>query len=237
VAGIPKALFSNCKGMILISVVEVGFIFSGNVGTGIILAKNKDGTWSKPAACGLTGIGWGLLVGGSVKDIIVFIMDDQTLEGVSGDSGLKMGGQLELTIGPWGRTAKVDIGVSNRGLSGTFSIAYSKGAFFGMNIEGAVVGTRNAVNSYFYEKDVTARQILFSDEVEIQFPTNKVTLMDEVYAKLDKLSAGVAEETSAEEEAKKAAAKEQADKAAESANKMEGVLKVDAATEAAKEAK
>jgi lipid-binding SYLF domain-containing protein len=55
--GVPKALFEKCKGLILISVIEAGFIFSGNVGTGLLLAKKKDGAWSAPCAVGLTGIG------------------------------------------------------------------------------------------------------------------------------------------------------------------------------------
>lgn len=80
--GIPKDLFEKCKGIVLISVLEVGFIFSGNVGTGIVLAKKDDGvSWSNPVACGLTGVGWGLLVGGSVKDVMIFIMDENSLSG------------------------------------------------------------------------------------------------------------------------------------------------------------
>lgn len=82
--GIPKDLFEKCKGIVLISVLEVGFIFSGNVGTGIVLSKKDDGvSWSNPVACGLTGVGWGLLVGGSVKDVMIFIMDENSLSGKS----------------------------------------------------------------------------------------------------------------------------------------------------------
>ena len=39
--GIPKAFFETCVGVVLMSVVEVGFIFSGNVGTGIILVNRR----------------------------------------------------------------------------------------------------------------------------------------------------------------------------------------------------
>jgi SH3 domain-containing YSC84-like protein 1 len=42
-------------GIILISVIEAGFIFSGNIGTGIVLAQKADGSWSAPSAIGLTG--------------------------------------------------------------------------------------------------------------------------------------------------------------------------------------
>ena len=39
-AGIPRGMIKNCKGIILLSVVEAGFIFSGNVGTGVIIGKS-----------------------------------------------------------------------------------------------------------------------------------------------------------------------------------------------------
>jgi lipid-binding SYLF domain-containing protein len=38
--GIPRGMIKNCKGIILLSVVEAGFIFSGNVGTGVIIGKS-----------------------------------------------------------------------------------------------------------------------------------------------------------------------------------------------------
>jgi lipid-binding SYLF domain-containing protein len=54
--GVPKGLFQQeLFGIVLISVVEAGFIFSGNVGTGILLARYDDGKWSPPCAVGLTG--------------------------------------------------------------------------------------------------------------------------------------------------------------------------------------
>lgn len=53
--GVPRKFFETCVGLILISVVEVGFIFTGNIGTGILMAKKDDGSWSAPSAIGLTG--------------------------------------------------------------------------------------------------------------------------------------------------------------------------------------
>mgnify|MGYP006198698643 CR=1 FL=1 len=53
--GVPRGFFENCVGLILISVLEAGFIFSGNVGTGILIAKKDEKSWSPPSAIGLTG--------------------------------------------------------------------------------------------------------------------------------------------------------------------------------------
>jgi lipid-binding SYLF domain-containing protein len=234
--GVPHGLFSqDLKGIILISVVEVGFIFSGNVGSGIIMARDSaTDTWSTPCAVGLTGVGWGFLVGGSLKDLMIFIYNTNTLGGVSGDSGLKLGGQAELTLGPFGRSGQVHLDLSGQGAGATVAVAFSKGAFMGLSVEGSVVGPRHAVNETFYGMACHPGDIL-ADKVKI--PDGKVTLIQEVYDKLKKLSTGETHEPDAKEQQKKVAAKVAADKAAVSGNVASGVVQVDAKVEAAKEAR
>lgn len=234
--GVPKGLFNeNLKGMILISVIEAGFIFSGNVGTGIFMTKQSDGkTWSPPCAVGLTGIGWGFLVGGSVRDVMVFMYDDNTVAAATSDAGVKFGGQAEFTVGPFGRSAQVSVDLSNKGIGGSVSVAFTKGAFLGLNIEGAVVGARHAANQAFYGEPYSPQDIVLLGRAKV--PEGKVTLLEEVYDKLNKLAEGsVKESVTADEAAKQAAAKAAADAAASEANKAPDVVQVDAAAEAAKE--
>jgi lipid-binding SYLF domain-containing protein len=235
--GVPKSLFSkDLKGIVLISVVEVGFIFSGNVGTGILMARDSGtNAWSPPCAVGLTGVGWGFLVGGSLKDLMIFMYNEETLGGVTGESGLKLGGQAELTLGPFGRSAQLHLDVSSRGAGATVAVAFSKGAFLGVSVEGSVVGPRHAVNETFYGMACNPDDIL-NKQFAVKIPEDKVTLIQDVYDKLKKLGAGETHEPDAMEEEKKAAAKEAADKAAEVANVAADVVQVDAAVEAAKEA-
>jgi lipid-binding SYLF domain-containing protein len=234
--GVPRGLFNqDLKGIILISVVEVGFIFSGNVGSGIIMTHDSEtDAWSPPCAVGLTGVGWGFLVGGSLKDLMIFIYNTETLGGVSGDSGLKLGGQAELTLGPFGRSGQVHLNMSGKGAGGTVAVAFSKGAFIGLSVEGSVVGPRHAVNETFYGMPCHPDDIL-ADKVKL--PEGKVTLIQEVYDKLMKLSSGETHEPDAKEQEKKAAAKVAADKAAEAGNAAVDVVQIDAKAEAAKEAR
>jgi len=100
------------------------------------MTKNSDGSWSAPCAVGLTGMGWGLLAGASVKDVFMFLMDQETVNSVMSENGLKVGAQAELTVGI-GRNAKGDFDFSGRGVGVPISIAFTKGAFLGFNIEGA----------------------------------------------------------------------------------------------------
>lgn len=119
--GIPRGMIKNCKGIILLSVVEAGFIFSGNIGTGVIIANKYNGTWSPPSALGLGGIGWGFMVGAEVKDLVICVMDDTTLDTLSGEHQIKVGGQIAATVGPVGREAEVAFNVSEKGAGGTYT--------------------------------------------------------------------------------------------------------------------
>ena len=142
--GIPKEMFGKAIAICVVSVVEAGFIFSGNVGTGILLRRiPTDGddagtasSWSPPVAMGLTGVGWGFLVGGQIKETITFVFDEMSLDGMLGDVGVKFGAQAALTAGPFGRTYDVSLGLSNKGAAGTVTVALSKGLFGGLNVEG-----------------------------------------------------------------------------------------------------
>jgi len=68
------------------------------VGTGILLKKKESDAgvgWSAPVACGLTGVGWGMLVGGSIKDLMIFVFDEATVDKIGFDkTGLELGAQV-----------------------------------------------------------------------------------------------------------------------------------------------
>jgi lipid-binding SYLF domain-containing protein len=41
-----------------------------SVGTGYCLLRNLDGSWSNPVACGVAGVGFGILIGAALKDVV-----------------------------------------------------------------------------------------------------------------------------------------------------------------------
>jgi lipid-binding SYLF domain-containing protein len=93
-----------------------------------------------------------------------------------------------LTVGQLGRAHTFDAVAAEHGFGTVHSVAFSKGAFLGLSVEGSVVGARNKVNQQFYGRtDLTSADLL-NGAVEV--PTDKVTVLDDVYAKLRKLSAG-----------------------------------------------
>jgi lipid-binding SYLF domain-containing protein len=38
------------------------------------LLKNLDGSWSNPVACGVAGVGFGILIGAALKCVVIIFM-------------------------------------------------------------------------------------------------------------------------------------------------------------------
>lgn len=191
VRGIPGILFQSCQGIILISAVSTTFLLNGSAGTGIVLAKlnakeglkSEDIRWSLPCACACTGTGWGIGMGITVQDILIFIMDKDTLHGLGNSRmGLSLGAHVGITVGV-GRNASFTLGRKG----GTVSIAFTKGAYAGASLDGGLIGVRPGVNEKFYGKPVKSLDILMGNE-ELQLPKEREMIMDEIYETLSILS-------------------------------------------------
>lgn len=186
--GLHPGLFGpGLLGISFMTIVEIAFLFSGNVGTGIIMARRKDGSWSPPSAIGISGLGWGFIVGASVKHIVYLIYDRETIKAMSGDVGVQFGAQVEASLGNWGRTAEVTSVLTNKGMGQNVGLSYSSGVFGGISVEGAVCNPRSKINEKFYGKKVRPSEILF-EAGAVEIPEG--TLYPEILAKLELLCGG-----------------------------------------------
>lgn len=55
------------------SVAKAGFVFSARAGSGIVIARLADGTWSAPSAVGTAGGGVGFQVGVEVAEFLIIL--------------------------------------------------------------------------------------------------------------------------------------------------------------------
>ncbi|VEU33960.1 unnamed protein product [Pseudo-nitzschia multistriata] len=158
---IPLDLLQSAKGLIFLTVIKAGFVVSGRIGTGLLIARvdGEDGArsnpqqkWSAPCALGTIGMGWGMLAGGDITHYLVVLTTEEAVEAVLSGGKVQLGTELGVAIGPVGRMSQVSASASNTewALHPAYSYAHSKGLFAGMSIEGAVLGARNDVNAKFY---------------------------------------------------------------------------------------
>lgn len=59
---IPDAILKQAKGLAILTVAKVGVMVTYNIGTGLVVARRQDGSWSPPSAVSTFGIGWGAQV-------------------------------------------------------------------------------------------------------------------------------------------------------------------------------
>ena len=223
-AGLPKDIVANCHGVLLMSVVEVGAIFSGSIGSGILIRKSPifGMKWSPPCACKLHGAGFGLAIGGAHKDFLTFFLDNDSVRAIASGKEFTFGAQNSHVLGHFGHTQGLDFNNLNNGV---ISVSFSDGAFLGVSLEGAKVTPNQKVNEHFYGQPVTAQKII--EGIAVKMPCDKVTLMDQVHAKLEILSMGETVEPDADEHAAVEAAKQQADKAHEDIKSDPEIVELD----------
>jgi lipid-binding SYLF domain-containing protein len=65
---IPDAILRQAKGLAIITVVKVGMMVTYNIGTGLVVARREDGSWSPPSAISTFGAGWGAQVSKFISD-------------------------------------------------------------------------------------------------------------------------------------------------------------------------
>lgn len=69
---IPKSVLSSAQGFAIFTVLKAGFIWSGKMGTGVVIARNmEDGSWSAPSCIGTGGVGVGFQIGADISEVRV----------------------------------------------------------------------------------------------------------------------------------------------------------------------
>ncbi|RHZ12926.1 hypothetical protein DYB26_010685, partial [Aphanomyces astaci] len=172
---IPLPLLTNAQGIAFLTVLKVGFVVTGRLGTGLVLSKLPDGSWyfnichvhvmmashrSAPSAIATAGIGWGAQIGGEVTDFVIILNTRGAVDTFCAQGQVNLGAELGVAAGPVGRVAAgaVEAGQMNMSYISIGNVLF--GLFIGISLEGSVVMARPDVNREFYGKDITAAELL-----------------------------------------------------------------------------
>ncbi|KAG6535829.1 uncharacterized protein LOC122020569 [Zingiber officinale] len=157
---IPDVILKQAKGLAILTVVNVGIMVTYKVGTGLVLSRREDGTWSPPSAISSFGIGWGAQAGGELTDYIIVLRNEAAIKTFSSNGHLSIGAGLSAAAGIFGRAAEADIRAGDGGIAACYTYSCSKGAFVGCALNGSMVTTRVSENSRFYGAPIKASKIL-----------------------------------------------------------------------------
>ncbi|KAH7929345.1 DUF500-domain-containing protein [Leucogyrophana mollusca] len=158
---IPRSVLESAKGFAIFSIFKAGFLFSARAGTGIVIAKLPDGTWSAPSAIGSAGLGVGSQLGAEMTDFLVILNSTSAVKTFMSSGSLTLGGNMSIAVGPIGRSGEAVGSVNTSGkVAAMYSYSKTRGLFGGLSIEGSVIVERQDANAQAYNSDVTAKMLL-----------------------------------------------------------------------------
>ncbi|CAI5708699.1 unnamed protein product [Hyaloperonospora brassicae] len=156
---IPIAMLERAHGLAIMTIVKAGFFVVGKVGTGIVLSRLSDGSWSAPSAIGTVGLGGGFEFGGEIVEVMIILGSPAAVQ-VFHSPQVNLGAGLDVAVGMYGRSAAAAAAFSSTGLNGNYSYSISKGLYAGISLQGSVISARNDLNRKFYGQDLEPSALL-----------------------------------------------------------------------------
>ena len=158
-----RSLLTGAKGvMIYPQVLRGAFVFGVSGGSGVFLARDeKASAWGGPAFYTIGETSFGLQAGGDAAEIVLVALTERGVSALLAPS-TKLGVDTAIAAGPVG----AGVSASTAGLSAdVVSYTRTKGIYAGMSLQGAIVGTRGALNQAYYGQAASPTDILIRRSV------------------------------------------------------------------------
>lgn len=157
---IPDLLLNRAEGLVILpGTVKVGLGLGARFGSGVLLVRRQDGSWSNPVfvSTGAGSIGW--QIGGQVADVVLVFTTRSSVEGVTGGK-ITLGGDASVAAGPVGRTAMASTSLTFD--AEIYAYSRTRGLFAGLSLEGSGIFVSNRANRRFYGRRMLPSDIIAS---------------------------------------------------------------------------
>ncbi|KAL4819539.1 hypothetical protein BDW67DRAFT_154807, partial [Aspergillus spinulosporus] len=168
---IPRKVLENAKGLAIFSVFEVGMMRSLRFGSGLVVARLFNGTWSAPSAIRTGKLATKGQFGMEHTEFVYVLNNDKAVEAFSQAKSITLGEDASIAIGPFGRSAEL---AGDAYEADIFAYCKTRAVFGGSTLEGATIGERLDANRKMYQKTVSTRQLLRG---EVTLPPETYGLM------------------------------------------------------------
>ncbi|KAI9627750.1 hypothetical protein H4Q26_017187 [Puccinia striiformis f. sp. tritici PST-130] len=155
---IPKAVLQNAHGLAIFTILKVGFVWSGKAGSGIVIARLDDGSWSAPSCIATGGVGFGLQVGADFSEFVIVLNSEEAVRAFATTGNMTIGGNLSAAVGPIGTGGAVNASLLHP--APLFTYSKNKGLFAGISLEGTALIERKDTNEAFYGQRIPSLDIL-----------------------------------------------------------------------------
>lgn len=158
---IPKRIIQNAAAIAVFTCMRSGLWMTGSGGSGILIARKSDGTWSPPSGIMLHTPTLSFIIGVDVYDCVLVITSLAALESVSRPR-VTLGEDVELRTGETVSIGSDEADVNWRDLGNTvLTYMKARGQQQSVNLYGCMLSERSNENDRFYgSTDITHMDIL-----------------------------------------------------------------------------
>ena len=169
---IPLEVLKGCAGLAIFNVYRTGAISASlSAGSGVVVSRLPDGSWSPPSAFTVSSVGVGLMIGLDVYDCVCVLNTPAQVTAFT-SSRMSLGAESSVASGP---ASCVNMPL-NKDMRPIWSYMKSRGAWAGVQLDGTVIVPRSEANATFFErKGITPQLILNGNE---PWPTKGQTLLN-----------------------------------------------------------
>jgi len=138
--------------------MRTGLWVSGAGGSGVLIARKEDGSWSPPSGILIHTLGVGFMAGIDIYDCVLVINNREALAAFS-KLRVSLGGEVSVVAGPLGAGGIVESELLKY-RKPVFSYMKSRGLYGGVQLDGTIIVERNDENARFYGERIGINDIL-----------------------------------------------------------------------------
>ena len=143
---IPREVFQQAKGLVVMWIIKAGFIVAGEGGDGLVVMREGK-KWSHPSAISAAGAGVGFQAGGSSQDYVLLLNTDEAVKQFTQKGNYTSSAEVEGTAGPVGRELSAGVATVH---ADVYTYSFTKGLFGGVSLSGLGYGSADDTNEKFY---------------------------------------------------------------------------------------
>ncbi|ROT38662.1 LAS seventeen-binding protein [Sodiomyces alkalinus F11] len=180
---IPRKIIQNAAGIAIFTCMRSGLWMTGSGGSGILISRKADGTWSPPSGILLHTPTLSFIIGVDVYDCVLVVNNMTSLETLITRPSVTLGEDIGLTKGPLIPLDSTDESLQWRELDNSvLTYLKARGQSRNVNLHGCILTERGNENERFYQSSVTPAQIAagnVSRRVDETRPLSEVIKMAE----------------------------------------------------------
>jgi len=145
---IPESLLAEAHGVAIIpDVIKLGFVLGGQHGKGVVVIRERDGSWRAPLFVTITGGSIGWQAGAQSTDFVLVFKTQRSVDGLLRGK-FTLGADAAIAAGPVGRRAEAATDTALK--AEIYSYSRSRGLFAGVSLEGSALQVDDGANAAYY---------------------------------------------------------------------------------------